>query len=63
MQPYFDPTTNTNSQKKIENDFKKIKNKRKPQIKIMEDDLKAVLLRLFNNKNFSKTNGFDTIDT
>ena len=40
-----------------------MKNIRRPPKKIMEDDLnsKAVLLRLFNNKNLKK-NGFDTIE-
>jgi hypothetical protein len=43
--------------------LKKMKNGRRPQKK-MEDDLnfKAVLLKLFNNKKNSKTNGFDTIE-
>ena len=59
MQPYFDQTRKTASQKKLKTTFKKMKNGRQPQkkwkttSKKMEDNLKfkAVLLRLFNNKN------------
>jgi hypothetical protein len=62
MQPYFDPTRKTTSPRKSKTTLKKMKNGRQPQKK-MEDHLnfKAVLLRLFNNKNLKK-NGFDTIE-
>jgi hypothetical protein len=50
MQPYFDPTRKTTSQK---NDLKKMKKRRRPKQNEMEDDLnfKSFLLSLFNNKN------------
>jgi hypothetical protein len=63
MQPYFDPTRKTKSQKngkqakkkwKMEDDLKKMKIEDNP-------NFKAVLSSLSNNKT-SKTNGFDTIE-
>ena len=54
MQPYFDPTRKTTSQKNRKQ-LKKNKNRRQPQKNIMEDDnCKAVLLRLFNNNKPQK---------